>query len=110
MKKINLLLILVLVVFSSFGYTTKSTPESVRMKSEFNNESKSNIAIKTNLLMPSIYGDVNGDGVVDIEDMIICDNEVTSSCSESCQADLNNDGFVDATDLSILSNLLCSYL
>ncbi|MEO8447574.1 MAG: hypothetical protein ABI528_08770, partial [bacterium] len=99
------------VVFISFGYTSiKIESESMETVSEFNNESKINTAINTNLHKPMIFGDINGDGLVDLEDMKICENEAITFCTGSCQADLNNDSVVDLVDLSILSNLLCSYL
>jgi hypothetical protein len=46
---------------------------------------------------PVIPGDVNGDGIVNVSDLLAV-MEVWGPC-EGCPADLNGDGAVDVTDL-----------
>lgn len=48
-----------------------------------------------------IVGDLNGDGVVNVADMLILLGQ-WGPCSGDCAADLNNDGVVDVADLLIL--------
>jgi hypothetical protein len=46
-----------------------------------------------------IQGDVNGDGVVDVSDLLLMIGD-WGSCA-GCPSDANNDGYVDVTDLLI---------
>lgn len=53
--------------------------------------------------MPEILGDLNGDGVVDVSDLLIL-LAAWGSCDDgrACPADLNGDGAVDVSDLLVL--------
>lgn len=60
---------------------------------------------------PASPGDVNNDGVVDINDMNLLINVVLGKDSADTfdgRADVNNDGTVDINDLNILINLILS--
>jgi hypothetical protein len=50
---------------------------------------------------PSVTGDVTGDGVVDVEDLVVL--VTTWGACSGCPADLNGDGTVDVQDLVVLS-------
>lgn len=50
---------------------------------------------------PGPLGDLNGDGYVDVSDLLILLNS-WGLCQGDCPADLNNDGFVDVSDLLVL--------
>ena len=50
---------------------------------------------------PTVPGDINGDGIVDIQDYILLSNYFGTSNQNT---DLNNDGIVDIQDYIILSN------
>ncbi len=50
---------------------------------------------------PRPVGDLNGDGVVDVSDLLILLG-AWGSCSGQCPADLNGDGVVDVSDLLML--------
>ena len=49
---------------------------------------------------PAIPGDVNGDGMVNVTDLLAI-MDVWGSC-DGCPADLNDDGLVNVTDLLIV--------
>ncbi len=61
------------------------------------------LAILPNDARPQIPGDLNGDGVVDVSDVLLLLG-AWGPCPEDkpCTADLNGDGVVDVTDLLIL--------
>ncbi len=46
-----------------------------------------------------ILGDVNGDGVVDVTDLLLMISD-WGSCAD-CPSDVNNDGYVNVTDILI---------
>jgi len=46
----------------------------------------------------SVYGDINGDGVVNVNDLLLIIN-AWGECGDPCEADLTNDGVVDVNDL-----------
>ncbi|HRQ74807.1 MAG TPA: hypothetical protein PK098_02695 [Phycisphaerales bacterium] len=48
---------------------------------------------------PLIFADLNGDGVVDVMDLLILMNQWGECKSRCCIADLNLDGYVDVLDL-----------
>lgn len=50
---------------------------------------------------PQIPGDLNGDGVVNVSDMLLL-LAAWGQCDGDCPADLNGDGVVDVSDLLIL--------
>ena len=55
----------------------------------------------------SVFGDVNGDGKVDVSDVITLINAVLSTGTYDEQmCDLNGDGSVDASDVTILITLI----
>lgn len=49
-------------------------------------------------------GDVNHDGIIDISDVALIDNDVYYFVSGVANTDLNNDGFVDLSDLIFADN------
>jgi hypothetical protein len=49
-------------------------------------------------------GDVNGDGVIDANDISIIDNEAFTFSAGYTKADLTGDGIVDAADMAIADN------
>ncbi len=51
---------------------------------------------------PTITGDLNGDGVVDVSDLLILLAAWGGCPLNTCPADLNGDGIVDVSDLLIL--------
>lgn len=51
---------------------------------------------------PTIPGDLNGDGIVDVADLLLLLGAWGPCAGESCPADLNDDGTVDVADLLIL--------
>lgn len=53
------------------------------------------------IIEPAI-GDLNGDGVVDVSDLLILMGAWGPCPGKACPADLNGDGFVDISDLLIL--------
>ncbi len=53
------------------------------------------------ILGTSIPGDANGDGVVNIGDLLAI-VDAWGSCQTNCPADLNNDGWVNVSDLLIV--------
>lgn len=55
-------------------------------------------------------GDVNQNGVIDIEDIALIDNDVYNFVNGIVATDLNNDGIVDALDLFITDNNAFNYV
>ncbi len=51
---------------------------------------------------PSIPGDLNGDGIVDVTDLLLLLGAWGSCSGDPCPADLNGDGTVNVADLLIL--------
>ncbi|MDR3609277.1 MAG: hypothetical protein P4L27_01780 [Ignavibacteriaceae bacterium] len=49
-------------------------------------------------------GDITHDGLVDLSDMALVDNDNTNAVSGYTVTDLNGDGIVDLTDLAIIDN------
>ena len=70
----------------------------------------STIAIKVNAILPAgrLYGDVNGDGVVDIDDVIILDKHLTNGGTLTgvslLAADMDRDGEATDRDLTMLED------
>ncbi|MCH2154304.1 MAG: hypothetical protein MK089_13270, partial [Phycisphaerales bacterium] len=53
--------------------------------------------------VPDCLGDLDGNGVVDVEDLLDTLNDW--GCEEDCTADVNDDGSVDISDLlTIIAN------
>jgi hypothetical protein len=50
---------------------------------------------------PDCLGDLNGDGVVDVSDLLALLGD-WGPCSGACPGDLNSDGVVDVSDLLLL--------
>ena len=60
----------------------------------------------------SIRGDLNADGVVDVDDVNIAINvilKVNTNASIAEMADLNEDGTVDVDDLNIIINIILTH-
>ena len=53
-----------------------------------------------------IRGDVNGDGVVDVEDMNTIINIMLGKAEPNNLADVNGDGQVDVDDLNTVINIM----
>lgn len=59
--------------------------------------------LTVNPVIPMTPGDLNGDGIVDVEDLFILLSEWGKCANpEDCPADLNDDGIVNVEDLFIL--------
>ena len=57
----------------------------------------------------SIPGDANGDGVIDVTDIVGIANGILGHASESFDAvaaDVNGDGSVDVTDIVVVANII----
>lgn len=63
---------------------------------------------------PGVYaiysGDINQDGVVDISDQGILDNDIFNFAVGYLNSDLNGDSLVDITDQGILDNNIASFV
>ncbi|MBR5727662.1 MAG: M6 family metalloprotease domain-containing protein [Muribaculaceae bacterium] len=57
-------------------------------------------------VFPSLVGDVNGDGTVDVSDVNAVINMILGKDTLDSIADLNNDGQVDVTDVNIIINII----
>ena len=55
---------------------------------------------------PPVEGDVNGDGVVDIDDVNLVINMILTIKEKTAAADLNGDGNVDIDDMNIIINIM----
>ena len=53
----------------------------------------------------NIQGDLNGDGMIDIQDLIILINMILAN-EYSTLADLNEDGVVNILDITIYVNII----
>jgi hypothetical protein len=109
MKKINFILTILLVTIGSVNSSLSGI--KLETKGSFSNVNSSvtnQTSYKSNISMPPLYGDFNGDCVVDLEDLIIVVNDANNFVIGG-PTDLNMDGIVDLTDVLILDNLLCSY-
>ena len=63
------------------------------------------IPIQLNIMGNNIQGDLNGDGMIDIQDLIILINMILSN-EYSTLADLNEDGVVNILDITIYVNII----
>jgi Endonuclease/Exonuclease/phosphatase family len=81
-------------------------PDSV-MTYDFTNSSSQ--AFGNNLILKGprycIYsGDVNQDGIIDLPDLSLADNDSYNFATGYLATDINGDGFVDVEDISIIDN------
>ena len=53
------------------------------------------------IINPPVEGDLNGDGIVDVLDLLVVVAN-WGNCTGACESDMNNDGIVDVLDLLIL--------
>lgn len=53
-----------------------------------------------------LVGDVNGDGEVDISDVVVLVNMILGSTEKNASADVNDDGEVDISDVVALVNII----
>ncbi|MBK9639428.1 MAG: hypothetical protein IPO63_17095 [Bacteroidetes bacterium] len=59
----------------------------------------------------AIYsGDINQDGVIDIFDQVVLDNDLSNFAFGYVLTDLNGDSVVDITDQAILDNNLANFI
>ena len=63
------------------------------------------IPIQLNITENNIQGDLNGDGMIDIQDLIILINMILAN-EYSTLADLNEDGVVNILDITIYINII----
>jgi len=63
------------------------------------------IPIQLNIIESNIQGDLNGDGMIDIQDLIILINMILAN-EYSTLADLNEDGVVNILDITIYVNII----
>jgi subtilisin family serine protease len=69
------------------------------------------VLVNSNLSRYAIYsGDVNEDGIIDITDLMIIDNDVYNYATGYLPTDINGDGFVDLTDAVIAGNNAENYI
>ncbi|MBR6283199.1 MAG: chitobiase/beta-hexosaminidase C-terminal domain-containing protein [Muribaculaceae bacterium] len=57
----------------------------------------------------NVTGDVNGDKVVDIDDVNIIINIILGKSAQTTQADVNQDGAVDIDDVNMIINLMLTH-
>ena len=68
---------------------------------------KSDVTITVTWKLAGVKGDVNGDGTVDISDVVALVNIILNSSSDhQAEADLNNDGDIDISDVVALVNII----
>ncbi len=53
-----------------------------------------------------VFGDVNGDGVVDVDDLNVVINIMVKKAADIPEADVNGDGVTDIDDLNIIINII----
>ena len=53
-----------------------------------------------------LYGDVNNDGNINIQDVILSVNIILGSNTYNESADINTDGFIDVLDIINIVNLI----
>ena len=63
------------------------------------------IPIQLNITENNIQGDLNGDGMIDIQDLIILINMILSN-EYSTLADLNEDGVINILDITICIDII----
>ena len=63
------------------------------------------IPIQLNIMENNIQGDLNGDGMIDVQDLIILINMILAN-EYSNLADLNEDGVVNILDITIYVNII----
>ena len=67
------------------------------------------IGFQTPLIIEGKLGDVNGDGDIDISDVVALVNIILSDeTEENSSADVNGDGSVDISDVVALVNIILS--
>ena len=67
----------------------------------------SNVTITVTWKLAGVKGDVNGNGTVDISDVVALVNIILNSSSDhQAEADLNNDGDIDISDVVALVNII----
>jgi hypothetical protein len=65
-----------------------------------------NIVFPPSYYSSVLYGDVNDDGNINIQDVILTVNIILDSLSYNQAADLNEDGFIDVLDVISIVNLI----
>ena len=55
---------------------------------------------------PGLYGDLNGDGIINVLDIIVLINITLGVTSPTDEADLNGDGIINVLDIVTLINLV----
>lgn len=63
-------------------------------------------AERTGPLPNTVPGDINGDGVVNIQDVQLCINQVLGTSATTPEADVNNDGSVNVQDIQLIVNII----
>ena len=71
-------------------------------------ETKGNSSIESKMDIMLVPEDITADGVVDIDDLAICVLQASQFCSGTCTGDLNGDSLVDLTDIIQLYNYIIS--
>ena len=67
---------------------------------------KANLTFKFASKNPGVIGDVDGSGVVDVDDLNIVINIMLNKTDKVDAADLNNDGNVDVEDMNMVINIM----
>ena len=70
------------------------------------NESNIIVPINVSLIDNTVIGDINGDEIINVLDVVIIVNMIVSNAEYSPEADLNDDAIVNVLDIVLLVNLI----
>ena len=79
----------------------------ITLNSGLNNSAKNYIrGILEEHYEQSILGDINGDTLINIQDVVVCVNIVLGFAPEVSTADMNGDGAINVQDIITLINII----